>query len=108
MECQRVSIKIKSLRLPGVQINVVCISSSSFSAALSRLGAGYTVGALLGLCWMPEMPLKRSDCYEYISSGAGLFCRSDLDHRCSKLQTCVVIAELIRQGRVQTGYADFF
>lgn len=78
--CQRVFIKIKSHRPPGVQINVVCINRSSFSAALGSLGAGYTVGTSLGLCYMPGTPLKKADCDECIRSGAGLFCRSDLDH----------------------------
>lgn len=93
MECQSIFIKMKSHRPPGVQINVVCISRCSFSAAPSRASAGYSVGTSRGWCETPETPLEKSDYYERIRCGAGVLHRSDLDPKGLKLQSCMDIAE---------------
>lgn len=92
MECQRLFIKIKSHRLPGVQINVVYQQIQLFSRS-QQAGCQLHSGHFTRIALDARNSSRKSDYYERIRCGAGLFRRSDLDHKCSKLQSCMDIAE---------------
>lgn len=79
MECQRVFIKIRSHRPPGVQINVVYQQiqlPSSTHRAGCWIHSGHFTRIVLDARNSSEKVRFLCEC---ISSEAGLFCRSDLE-----------------------------
>lgn len=93
MECQRVFIKKRSQRPPGVQINVVYQQiqlSSSTQQAGCWIHSGHFTRTVLDARNSSEKVRLLCEC---ISSEAGLFCRSDLENKNLKLKTCMDIAE---------------
>lgn len=99
MECQKVFIKIRSHRPPGVQINVVYqqiqLSSSTQQAGCWIHSEHFTRIVLDARNSSEKLRLL----YECISSEAGLLCRSDLE-KSLKLKTCIlqIVNDMLNRG----------